>query len=229
MSSASRIAHEGLPFAHPMSELAVTEAIAALPLQPGAQIFDSGCGNGAMLLRTLRRHGPASGLGVDLDPDAIAEANRSAGDLEVRFEAGDAAGVTGTFDAVINVAASHVYGHFRAALAAFKQLAPVVLYGEGYWCEPPSQAFLDALGGASVEELEDLAGLREAVHEAGFTLAHEWLASEQAWARYEETLAANAERYGTPDSDAYAARIRDRRALARGTSTLGFALMVLCS
>lgn len=212
-----------------MSETTVTEAIAALRLQPGPQIFDSGCGNGETLLRTLRQHAPASGLGVDLDPDAIAAANRRAGDLDVRFEAGDAAAVTGPFDAVINVAASHVYGHFRAALAAFKQLTPVVLYGEGYWSEPPSQGFLDALGGARVEELEDLDGLHEALHEAGFEIVHEWLASEQDWARYEETLADNAEHHGTPDTDAYAARIRERRALPRGTTTLGFALMVLCS
>lgn len=229
MPSASHIAHEGLPFAHPISETAVTEAIAALPLQAEPRIFDSGCGNGEMLLRTVRQRGPASGLGVDLDRDAIAEATRRAGDLEVRFEAGDAAGVTGPFDAVINVGASQVYGHFRAALAAFKPLAPAVLYGEGYWAEPPSQAFLDALGGASVEELEDLDGLRGAIHAAGFAIAHEWLASEQDWARYEETLADNAERHGTPDTNAYAARIRGRRALPRGTTTLGFALMILRS
>jgi hypothetical protein len=31
--------------------------------------------------------------------------------------------------------------------------------------------------------------------------------SEQDWARYEETLAESAERYGTPGTDSYAARI----------------------
>ena len=210
-----------------MSETAVNEAISALELRADALIFDSGCGNGQMLLRTLRRHAAARGLGVDLDKDAIDEANRSVGDLNVRFEVGDAAGVSGPFDAVINVAASHLYGHFRAALAAFKPLAPIILYGEGYWIKPPSQDFLDALGGATLDELEDREGLRDAIHRAGFTIADEWEASERDWARYEETLAENAERHGSRDARAYAERIRDRRALAGGTDTLGFALMVL--
>ena len=227
MSNASRIAHEGLPFAHPMSEAAVDEAISELSLPPNPLIFDSGCGNGQMLLRTMRRNAPARGLGVDLDEGAIVEVNRSVGDLDARFEVGDAAGVMGPFDAVINVAASHLYGDFRAALVAFKSLAPVILYGEGYWAKPPSQAFLDALGGATIDELEDHGGLRRAIQEAGFTVAHEWLATEQDWAHYEETLAENAERHDAPDTRSYAARIRDRRALPGGTDTLGFALMIL--
>jgi len=207
----------------------VTEAISALSVPPNPLIFDSGCGNGEMLLRTLRRHAPARGLGVDLDEDAIADANRGVGDLEARFEVGDAAAVSGPFNAVINVGASHVYGDFRAALAAFESLAPVILYGEGYWAKHPSQAFLDALGGATIDELEDRSGLRAAIGEAGFTIAHESLAGDQDWARYEETLAENAERHDAPDTRSYAARIRDRRALAGGTDTLGFALMVLRS
>lgn len=56
---------------------------------------------------------------------------------------------------------------------------------------------------------------------------HESVAGEEDWARYEETLAANAERHGAPDMVAYARRIRDRRALPDGTVTLGFALLVL--
>jgi SAM-dependent methyltransferase len=46
-------------------------------------------------------------------------------------------------------------------------------------------------------------------------------------ARYEETLAANAERHDAPDTRAYARQIRRRRALPGGTDTLGFALLVL--
>ena len=227
MSNASSIAHEGLSFAHPVSEAAVAEAISALSLPPTPFIFDSGCGSGEMLLRTVRRNAQARGLGVDLDEDAILAARRNVGDLDARFEVGDAAVVKGPFDAVISVGASHVYGHFRAALAAFKSLAPVILYGEGYWAKPPSQAFLDALGGATLDELEEHGGLRRAIHEAGFTVTHEWLATEQDWAHYEETLAENAERHDAPDTRSYAARIRDRRALPGGTDTLGFALMVL--
>lgn len=137
MATASHIAHVGLPFANPMSEAAVDAAIAALPLPADPSLVDTGCGSGEMLVRALRAHPGARGLGVDLDADAIAEARRRAADLPVRFEV------------------------------------------------------------------------------------------ERDWARYEETLAANSERAGGPDSLAYARRIRERRALPHGTDTLGFGLFVL--
>jgi SAM-dependent methyltransferase len=225
--TASRIAHAGLPFANPMSETAVDSAIAALPLPPQARVLDTGCGSGEMLLRVLRKHRGVSGLGVDLDPDAIAEARDRSGDLPVRFEVRDAAAVSGGFDAVINVGSSHVHGGYPSALDALRALAPVVLYGEGFWATPPTEAFLAALGGASADELSDLPGLQAAIAAAGFEILHEAHAAAGDWAHYEESLAANAERHGTTDALAYARRIRDRRALPGGADTLGFALLVL--
>jgi hypothetical protein len=106
-------------------------------------------------------------------------------------------------------------------------LAPVVLYGEGFRQRTPTSDFLAALGGATEDELVDLAGLRAAIRDAGFEVVREELAGEGDWARYEETLAANSERDGGPDSLAYARRIRERRALPSGTDTLGFGLFVL--
>jgi hypothetical protein len=54
------------------------------------------------------------------------------------------------------------------ALTALRDLAPVVLYGEGFWQRPPSEAFLAALGDATVDELADLDGLRAAIRDVGF-------------------------------------------------------------
>lgn len=227
LPSASWIAHKGLPFANPMSEAAADAALAALPLPARPRILDTGCGNGEILLRALRLHHAARGLGVDLDADAIADARQRAGDLPADFEVRDAATVEGAFDAVINVGSSHAHGGFPTALEMLRGLAPTVLYGEGFWRRPPSAAFLAALGGATEDELADFDGLRAAVGAAGFELVHELLASEDDWSRYEETLAANAERHGGPESIRYARRIRERRALPGGTDTLGFALLVL--
>src|ERR1700759_1560950 len=227
MSGASRIAHDGLRFANPMSETAVDAAIAALPLPATPSILDTGCGSGEILLRTLRVHPSARGLGVDFDADAIAEARQRGSRSCARFEVRDAAAIQGSFDAVINVGSSHVHGGFPVALTALRDLAPVALYGEGFWRRPPSEAFLAALGGATVDELADLDGLRAAIQDVGFNIVHESFASEHDWANYEQTLSANAEAHGTPDTLAYARRIRDRRSLPEGTDTLGFALLVL--
>jgi hypothetical protein len=227
MPSASRIAHAGLPFANPMSEAAVDAAIAAVPLPADPCIVDTGCGSGEMLVRAVMAHPGARGLGVDLDADAIAEARRHASDVPIRFEVRDAATLNGEFDAVINVASSHVHGGFPAALATLHTLAPIILYGEGFWERSPSADFLTALGGATEDELADLNGLRRAIRDARLEILHESLATHGDWARYEETLAGNAERHGGPDSLVYANRIRERRALPGGTDTLGFALFAL--
>ncbi len=225
--SASHIAHAGLAFANPLSEAAVNAAIAALPLRSKPLILDIGCGRGEMLLRALRVHQGARGLGVDLDADAIAEARDRANGLPVRFEVRDATTVEGSFDAVINVGSSHAHGGFPAALKALRALGRVALYGEGFWQRPPSEEFLTALGGATVDELSDLDGLRAAIRDGGFEIVREALARKDDWARYEETLAVNAERHGTAETLAYARRIRHRRALPHGADTLGFALVVL--
>jgi hypothetical protein len=145
----------------------------------------------------------------------------------VRFEVRDAATLDGAFDGAINVASSHVLGGFPAALKALPGLAPVVLYGEGFWRHAPAAEFLAALGGAARDELADLDGLRAAIQSARFEILHESFASDRDWARYEETLVSNAERHGGMDSLAYARRIRERRALPGGCDTLGFGLFVL--
>jgi SAM-dependent methyltransferase len=227
VASASAIAHAGLVFANPMSEAAVDAAVEALPLPAAARVLDAGCGNGELLFRVLRAHPGTRGVGVDLDDDVIAQARRRAGELPAEFRVAGAATVTDRVDAVVNVGASHALGGFPAALKALRERADIALYGEGYWRHPPSGAFLQALGGASADELSDLPGLRDAVAGAGFTIRGEWPASDADWAHYEETLAANAERDGGAETAAYARRIRDRRALADGTDTLGFALLVL--
>jgi SAM-dependent methyltransferase len=210
-----------------MPESAVDAAIGALDLPAQAFVLDIGCGVGEILLRVLRRQPDARGLGVDLDADAITEARRRAADLPARFEIVDATNVTGSFDAVINVGSSHALGGFPAVLDALRALGQTALYGEGFWQRAPSEEFLAALGGATADELSDLDGLHAAITEAGFDITREWLASEDDWARYEEALAANAERHNAPETLAYAGRIRHRRALPGGTGTLGFGLFVL--
>ena len=127
-----------------MREADVDRALGALKLGSGALILDSGCGNGEMLLRALAHDPTWRGLGVDLDPDAIAAAQAAAADRlpgrDVRFEVRDAAEVTGRHDAVLNVGSSHVHGGYPGALRVLRGLVAdggTVVLGEGYWREPP--------------------------------------------------------------------------------------------
>lgn len=237
MPSASVLAHEGLAFANPLSQADVERAIAALELPDGARVLETGCGAAEVLVRVLARYPSATGAGVDADADWLARARANADarvpgrDVELVHAAADDAGLKpGSFDAVLNVAASHAHGGYPDALAALAALVRpggVVLLGEGFWARPPSAAFLDALGGATEDELGTLDELVGHARAAGLEPVFEAVASPADWAHYEETLAANAEARADEKSLAYARRIRDRRALRDGASTLGFALLVL--
>src|SRR3954452_78427 len=168
-----------------MREADVDRALGALKLGPGALVLDTGCGNGEMLLRALARNPTWRGLGVDLDPDAIAAARAGAAERlpgrDVRFEVRDAGEVSGEHDAVLNVGSSHVHGGYPAALGALRRLVAdggAVVFGEGYWLQEPSPAFLEALGGATEDELDTFGGLRSAALAAGFDIAAVAEASE---------------------------------------------------
>jgi SAM-dependent methyltransferase len=239
MQSASLRAHAAVPFMNPLSEPAVDGAIAALALGPSARVLETGCGAAELLLRVLETHPGATGVGVDLDGDALRQARATAsrrlpGREPALIEAPIAeAGLTaGSFDLVINVAASHAHGGFPDALGEIAALARpdggVVLLGEGYWRHEPSPEFLAALGGATADELPlGLDALLDAAGTAGLEPLAVSDSTEADLADYEERLATEAERYQDAEAIAYARHIRERRALPGGTSTLGFALLTL--
>ncbi len=234
MTDPSVLAHEGLTFANPLAEADVDAAVAALDLPDGARVLETGCGSAELLIRVLERYPGARGVGVDPSPPwleraAAAAAERIPGREPELIEAtvAEAGLVVASFDAVINVAASHAHGGYPGALVALRGLVReggAVLLGEGFWEKPPSVAFLEALGGATEDELGTLEELHAYARAAGLQPEFEAVASEADWARYEETLAANAEDRG---ADEYARRIRERRALPGGGDTLGFTLLVL--
>ncbi|HWH93623.1 MAG TPA: class I SAM-dependent methyltransferase [Baekduia sp.] len=236
---ASTRAHAAVPFMNPMGEADVDAAIGALGLGAGARVVETGCGGAELLMRVLEAWPGARGVGVDPDPHALGRARAAAasrlaaGRLElVEARAEDAGLPAGAFDLVVNVASSHAHGGFPDALPALAALARddrgLILYGEGFWAREPSPEYLDALGGATADELPlGAEALERAADEAGLDVV---VVRAAAWAdfdAYEEGLAAAAERYADADAAAYAARIRSRRALPDGTRTMGFALLTL--
>ena len=230
-AEASRIAHGQLRLWNPLSEETLDEAIALLEPPPGGRVLDVACGRAEVLRRVADRlHVEATGYDSDA---ALIEAGPPGLDLQVRDSPPD-----GPFDVVLCIAASHALGGFPDALGALSELVRPggeVLLGEGYWRQPPSAEYLDALGGASADELPDLSGLMRASEQAGLTPLHSSVASEADWDRYEWRLILNAERWAAAHADdpgaevlrERARRARERMTMPGGRETLGFALVLL--
>jgi SAM-dependent methyltransferase len=222
-AEASRIAHGQLRLYNPLAEQALDEAIGLLSLEPGARILDVACGRAEVLRRVAERY-DVEAIGYDADPALVAAAPAG---LDVRVAESPPAG---PFDLVICIASSHALGGFPNALAALRDLlAPggQLLLGEGYWRRPPNEEYLDALGGATADELADYTGLMAAGEEAGLTALYASVASEADWDRYEWTQVLNSERSGHPELAERARRARGRLTMPGGRETLGFALVLM--
>ena len=101
-------------------------------------MLDLGCGKGA-LLRWLASRAPIDGTGVDLHPGTSPIPG-------VRLVAGDARSFPAepeSFDLVCSVGAVSGIGE----LAALARPGGLVLLGDGYWRQTPSDDYLARAGG----------------------------------------------------------------------------------
>ena len=241
---ASAIAHGDMPFHNPISEASVNAVIDLLPLERGDRVLDVGCGRGELLIRIAERTG-ASGLGVDLVEEQIATARaQAAGRLpggELRFEAIDASELDepdASFAVAACIGSTHALGGLTDTLA---RLTPLVrpggrlVIGEGFWALPPSPEFLDALGGATEDELTEHPALLAAGGPFGLEPVYAATSTRQDWEHYEWMNILHVDDYlrRHPDEDGIellSTRVeaaRRRRALAAADGeTLGFALIV---
>lgn len=237
----SAIRHGDRPYHDPLEPELVDEVVAFAGLGPGDRALDIGCGPGELLVRLAERTG-CGGLGVDTSEIVVAEARRRAAarapEASLAFEAVDAATVTDTFDLTACIGSSHALGGLDDALARMSALTRPgghVLLGDGFWAAEPPQAYLDALGGATRDELPDrLAALVRHGDAHGLRAAHVRVASDDDWDRYEWTLIANGERHLAAHPDApEAAGLREWNDRSReqvlgpgGRGTMGFALIL---
>lgn len=237
----SAIRHGDRPYHDPLEPELVDEVCAFAGLRPGDRALDIGCGPGELLVRLAERTG-CGGLGVDTSEIVIEEARRRAAarapGAPLAFEAVDAATVDGAFDLVACIGSSHALGGLDAALARMTALTKPgghVLLGDGFWAAEPPPEYLEALGGASRDELPD--GLPALVRHGdrhGLRAAHVRVASADDWDRYEWTLMANGERHLAEHSDAPEAdglrawndRSRELLLGPGGRGTMGFALIL---
>lgn len=221
-----------LTFLSPLSdERAAALAQFIADAQP-ATVLDIGCGWGEILMQTMARTPQAMGLGVDLEPERLMEARRRAAtrglEGRVSFEARDARHLEGTFDAVICIGASQVWGlpveaaqplDYAAALAALRGLMRPggrLVYGEAMWSSAPTPAATSVLSGRDDEYLR-VEGMVCVAQAHGFTVTAAQVASLEEWDDFEAGFVGRLERWlqthpaDHPEAAAVREQLRDQR------------------
>lgn len=237
----SVIAHAGLSYWNPAPEAALLACLDAAAVPRGGRVIDIGCGRAEALFLLADRL-DVQALGIDPSPGAMRLARARLAEapgariklVEDVFTPGRYP--AGTFDCVICIGSSHAVGSFDALLwQAADLLVPggSLVTGNLYWKQRPARAYLDFFGCAEAD-MPRRAGLHAAARAAGYAVVHGYDCSLADWDRYEDTYAANVERFvadhpDDPDAAAMLARIRPWRAhyLKYGRHTLGFGLDLL--
>jgi ubiquinone/menaquinone biosynthesis C-methylase UbiE len=228
-------------FNSPISSVKADRLIRVLELPSGARVLDAGCGTGEFLIRLIEATG-AQGLGIDIDPAAIATARDRAAsriaDTSHEFRSSgvdDASLAAGSFDLALCIGSTHAFGTGDAAYPnALEELARLVrpggqlLIGEGYWKQPPAAEYLALLG--------EPCGIYHA-HAQNITFAearglvplYATVSSEDEWDHFEWSHRMEIEREAArhPDDAAIVTRLERSRAwrdgyMRWGRATMGF-------
>jgi len=221
-----------------MSVAKLDELIELLALNPGATVLDIACGLGEMLTRLAERYG-VSGVGVDLSPYCVADAQQKLKDrvpeagIEILNMDGAASKSDRLFDLAMCIGASWVYQGHRRSLRALKVMTKpggLVLVGEPFWLREPEEAFLVAenhtrdMFGTHYENL--LVG-----EEEGLVPLFTMVSNQDDWDGYEALQWHTTEKYARenpddPDLSEIMLRVAHNRTsyLRWGRDTLGWAL-----
>lgn len=180
-----------MPWNTPLSEDHAALLVQRLELGPHQRILDLGCGWGELLLRAVAAAGEGTtGTGVDTDVEGLERGRALAADRgldeRVTFKNTESAAWDEPAERVLCVGASHAWPSVAEALAALARLVVPggrLLFGEGCWERPPTEAAA-ALFGDDVIALQDL--VQHAVA-AGWRVLHMSTASQREWDDFEST------------------------------------------
>lgn len=232
------VLHRLHTFCNPISEPGIEELEQVLALESGMRVLDIACGHGELLLR-LAEHSGIQGVGVDASPFAHARAvaNRESrdGDLDVTFlhGRGEEYVAEGAFDVVSCIGASWIWSGWAGtldALLAMTKPGGLVLAGEPYWIEEPTDEYLQ------IEKLQrDEFPRLEAYHRGGLDrgLSLVWMrrSTPDEWDRYEMLQTASFDAFlrehpDHPEVEAIRARLGPGKEayLRWGKDCCGFAL-----
>jgi SAM-dependent methyltransferase len=236
------ITHREHMVCNPTSEEKLARLVQLVHLPRGARVVDIACGKGEFLIRLVEAYG-AHGVGVDISPFCIAEAERrlrarvpQAGIAFIQMDGADfQPDPSRSFSLASCIGASWIFGGYAATLDALVSMVEPngwVIAGEPYWLREPSQEYLRASGltrdgfGSHAENVE--AGERR-----GLELVHTLVSSNDDWDRYEGLQWYATAEYARahpddPDLADLLERVaKDKSAYLRwGRGTLGWAMYV---
>jgi SAM-dependent methyltransferase len=224
---------------NPTSEAKTDEFISLLPLKPNARVLDIASGKGEQLLRIIEKHN-ATGIGVDISPYEIKNANQRATSRNlqdrVEFVEGDGAKLEvepHSFDLAMCLGASWVWGGHLGTIEALKQrVVPggLIVLGEPYKLKDPEADYIEAepeFAKSLVSHAENVA----IAQQAGLKLLYSIVSDHNDWDRYEGLRLRAAELYAEENSnDPDAAEILTRQRaehdtyIKYGRDTLGWAI-----
>jgi SAM-dependent methyltransferase len=162
-------------------------------LHSGMKQLDLACGKAEMLCRWAQRYG-MSGVGVDISPVFLDAARKRAAELSVtdqlKFVQGDAGEYPQTahdFDVVSCIGATWIGNGLAGTIELMKPTlmpAGLMLIGEPYWIDPPSEDAYEALG-VRKDDYVSLDATLNRFESAGLRLVEMILANHDSWDRYE--------------------------------------------
>lgn len=166
-------------------------------LNPGMRQLDLACGKGETLSRWAQTYG-INGTGVDISPVFIDAACKRAEELkvdsQVSFVNEDAVQfqtIPESYDVVSCIGANWLGGGTRGTLELLKNKGlkhnptSLVLMGEIFWRENPSDGALEGMGVKPGEWAIGLEGILNVFESSGTRLIEMVLASDSDWDRYE--------------------------------------------
>ncbi|MDQ0200324.1 SAM-dependent methyltransferase [Neobacillus ginsengisoli] len=238
----SAIAHCNHAFSNPISEEKIMKMIRIVAPKPQDKAIDIGAGKCELLIRLIENY-KMSATAIELYDGAIEEAKKRASNRipegSIEFIVDDAKQAVEKceqegYDFGICIGSTHALGGLETTLQTLKGLVKkngFIIIGEGYWKQPPSAEYLQALGGADESECKSHAETVKAGEELGLIPLWSYVANEDDWDEYEWLYSLSIENYchknsEDPDCEAMLQRIRTWRQtyLKWGRDTLGFGL-----